>query len=51
MSGPFSGDEVPSAAEAKERAAARGELIIDVSRNNVFHQTIFDNEFVFQSYY
>ena len=41
----------PAAAEAIEAAVKKGQLTIDVRRGNPFNQTIFDNEFVFQSYY
>lgn len=41
----------PDAVTALEKAVSRGALSIDVSRGNPFVGTVFDDEFVFQSYY
>jgi hypothetical protein len=44
-------DKCPRAAEALEKAVKEGQLTLDIGEKNPFHATIFDNEFVFQSYY
>ena len=41
----------PDAANRLVQAAREGVFEIDVRDSNPFHQTVFDNEFVFQSYY
>lgn len=44
-------EKCPQAATKLEGAIGNGQNIIDVSNNNPFHQTIFENTFVWQSYF
>ena len=44
-------DKCPAAAQALETGVREGRSNIDVKADNPFYRTVFDNEFVFQSYY
>ena len=44
-------DKCPEAAEVLEKAVRGGQLSVDVGAHNPFYATVFENEFVYKSYY
>jgi hypothetical protein len=44
-------EKCPAAAHALEKSVEEGRSTVDVRLENPFYQTVFNNEFVFQSYY